>query len=42
MYGIRGITNKWFKSFLKDNKYTIQGIKSNQNGVPQGFVLVLP
>ena len=45
MYGIRGITNKWFKSFLKFRKQytTIQGIKSDQNsidyGVPQGSVL---
>ena len=31
MYGIRGMTNKWLKSFLKDRKQytTIQGIKSN-------------
>ena len=45
IYGIRGITNKWFKSFLKFRKQytTIQGIKSDQNsidyGVPQGSVL---
>ena len=31
MYGIRGMTNKWLKSFLKDRKQytTIQGIKSD-------------
>ena len=45
IYGIRGITNKWFKSFLKNSKWyiTIQGIKSEQisidYGVPQGSVL---
>ena len=45
IYGIRGITNKWFKSFLKDRKQytTIQGIKSEPNsidyGVPQGSAL---
>ena len=47
IYGIRGITSKWLKSFLKDRKQhaTIQGIKSDQNStdysVPQGSVLVL-
>ena len=45
IYDIRGITKKWFKSFLKDRKQyiTIQGIKSDQElidyGVTQGFVL---
>lgn len=45
IYGIRGITNKWFKSFSKNSKWyiTIQGIKSEQisidYGVPQGSVL---
>ena len=45
IYDIRGITKKWFKSFLKDTKQhiTIQGIKSDQElidyGVSQGFVL---
>ena len=45
VYGIRGITNKWFESLLNDRKQykTIQGIKSDQNlidyGVPQGSIL---
>ena len=44
-YGFRGLTNKWFNSFLKGRQQytTIQGVKSEQDsinyGVPQGSVL---
>ena len=44
-YGVRGVTNNWFTSYLSDrHQYvTIQGFKSNTNrinhGVPQGSVL---
>jgi len=44
-YGIRGITNDWFKSYLTDRKQftSINGFKSKYNtmkyGVPQGSVL---
>ena len=44
-YGIRGIDNKWFKSYLTNRKQYVsnQGfdseIKEIKHGVPQGFVL---
>ena len=44
-YGIRGVTNRWFKSYLYDRTQyvSIQGYKSDtrpiQHGVPQGSVL---
>ena len=44
-YGIRGLTNDWFKSYLLNRKQyvSIQGIDSDQTimeyGVPQGSVL---
>ena len=44
-YGIRGIANKWFQSFLEDRKQftSVQGSKSAEKpikyGVPQGSVL---
>ena len=44
-YGIRGVANKWFQSYLSNRKQyvTIQGIDSNirevELGVPQGSVL---
>ena len=44
-YGIRGIANKWFQSFLEDGKQvtSVQGSKSAEKtikyGVPQGSVL---
>ena len=44
-YGIRGIANKWFRSFLKDRKQfaSVQGSISAEKrikyGVPQGSVL---
>ena len=44
-YGVRGVTNNWFKSYLtgRCQYVTIQGFKSNTNkinhGVPQGSVL---
>ena len=44
-YGIRGITNNWFKSYLTDRKQyvSINGYNSNmkvlRHGVPQGSVL---
>ena len=44
-YGIRGITNKWFKTYIKNRCQhdTIQGKKSKNanilHGVPQGSVL---
>ena len=44
-YRIRGITNKWFETYLKDrqqfvsiNAYNSEGA-SVPNGVPQGSVL---
>ena len=44
-YGIRGVANKWFQSFLEDRKQftSVQGSKSAEKpikyGVPQGSVL---
>ena len=44
-YGIRGIVNDWFRSYLLDRKQTVQvGNKISDNetnlaGVPQGSVL---
>ena len=44
-YGITGIANKWFQSFLEDRKQftSVQGSKSEEKpikyGVPQGSVL---
>ena len=44
-YGIRGIANNWFQSFLEDRKQftSVQGSKSAENsircGVPEGSVL---
>ena len=44
-YGIRGISNEWFKSYLNNRKQfvSIQGVNSNlatiECGVPQGSVL---
>ena len=44
-YGIRGVANKWFKSYLTNRKQfvSINGIDSEENniehGVPQGSVL---
>ena len=44
-YGIKEISNKWFKSYLTDQKQSISinGFKSNISdityGVPQGSVL---
>ena len=44
-YGIRGVANKWFQSFLEDRKQftSVLGIKSAEKpikyGVPQGSVL---
>ena len=44
-YGIRGVANKWFQSFLEDRKQftSVQGNKSAEKpikyGVPQGSVL---
>jgi len=44
-YGFRGISNSWFKNYLKNRfQYTyVNGVKSNLNtlytGVPQGSVL---
>ena len=44
-YGIRGVANKWFQSFLEDRKQftSLQGSKSAEKpikyGVPQGSVL---
>ena len=46
-YGIRGVANKWFQSFLEDRKQftSVQGSKSAEKpikyGVPQGSVLGL-
>ena len=46
-YGIRGVANKWFQSFLEDRKQftSLQGSKSAEKpikyGVPQGSVLGL-
>ena len=45
-YGIRGITNEWFKSYLSDRRQTVSvnSAKSEQCnvtcGVPQGSVLL--
>ena len=45
-YGIRGITNEWFKSYLSDGRHTVSvnSAKSEQCnvtcGVPQGSVLL--
>ena len=47
-YGIRGIANKWFQSFLEDRKQftSVQGSKSPEKpikyGVPQGSILGSP
>ena len=44
-YGVRGISNKWFQSYLTDQKQfvSINGFNSNistiTSGVPQGSVL---
>ena len=44
-YGVRGISNKWFESYLIDRKHfvSINGFNSNistiTSGVPQGSVL---
>ena len=44
-YGVRGISNKWFASYLSNRKQfvSINGYKSNlayvKCGVPQGFIL---
>ena len=44
-YGVRGISNKWFESYLTDRKQfvSINGFNSNisiiTSGVPQGSVL---
>ena len=44
-YGVRGIANKWFESYLSDRKQTvsingiISDVKSIKIGVPQGSVL---
>ena len=44
-YGVRGVANKWFQSFLEDRKQftSVQGSKSEEKpikyGVPQGSVL---
>ena len=44
-YGIRGVSNAWFKSYLKNRKqHTYDGgilsdNKYNEYGVPQGSVL---
>ena len=44
-YGIRGIANKWFTSYLSNRKQFVsyQGTKSNEEsityGVPQGSIL---
>ena len=44
-YGVRGITNNWFKSYLTNRKQfvSINGFESSlqliKHGVPQGSVL---
>ena len=44
-YGIRGIANEWFKSYLSDRRQTVsvnsaKSVQCNVNcGVPQGSVL---
>ena len=41
-YGVRGIANEWFASYLKNRKQFVSigdHISSTQTGVPQGSVL---
>ena len=38
-YGIRGVSNDWFKSYLSNHNHYVSGLATINCGVPQGSVL---